>query len=104
MQAPRWVLIWRSQGKKKIGCRCRPTRGLSFHLAYVIDWFSTACCLYAARLKSEHTHYLHPGNWQSCLLPTAAAAYCLHWCLLLLLLLLLPAGRWKGEEAQGGGA
>jgi hypothetical protein len=24
---------WRSQGKQ-IGCRCRPTRGLSFHLAY----------------------------------------------------------------------
>jgi hypothetical protein len=22
------------KAKKKIGCRCRPTRGLSFHLAY----------------------------------------------------------------------
>jgi hypothetical protein len=34
MQASRWVLIWRSQGKNKFGCRCRPTRGLSFNLAY----------------------------------------------------------------------
>jgi hypothetical protein len=35
MQAPRWVLIWRSQGKKKkIGCRCRSTRELGFNLAY----------------------------------------------------------------------
>jgi hypothetical protein len=38
MQAPRWVLIWRSQGKKKwlplAAVVCRPTRGLNFHLAY----------------------------------------------------------------------
>jgi hypothetical protein len=34
MQAPRWALIWRSQGEQKIGCRCRPTRRFSFHLAY----------------------------------------------------------------------
>jgi hypothetical protein len=34
MQAPRWVLIWHSQGKTKIGCRCRPTRRFGFDLAY----------------------------------------------------------------------
>jgi hypothetical protein len=57
MQAPRWVLIWRSQGgKKKLAAAAAvvqlATRGLGFHLAYDIwqltDWFLTACCLSGA--------------------------------------------------------
>jgi hypothetical protein len=38
---------------KKTGCRCRPTRDGSVSIWHMIDWFSTACCLYGARVKSE---------------------------------------------------
>jgi hypothetical protein len=36
----------------KNGCRIQPV--LIWHM---IDWFSTACCLYGARSKNKHALY-----------------------------------------------
>jgi hypothetical protein len=74
MQAPRWVLIWRSQGGICFGCRCRPTGWLGFHLAYdrlVFNGLLFMCGsqivfhlagvrlapTYGARLKNENRSY-----------------------------------------------
>jgi hypothetical protein len=57
MQAPRWVLIWRSQGEKKNLAAAVVQLDGSVFIWHMIDWFSTACCLYGARLKSEGRPY-----------------------------------------------
>jgi hypothetical protein len=47
MQALRWVLIWRSQGEtNQIGCRWVVQLDGSVLIWHMMDWFSTACCLY----------------------------------------------------------
>jgi hypothetical protein len=61
MQAPRWVLIWRSQGKKKLAAACRPTRGLSFHLAYDRLVFNGLSVVYMGRVQSMKTP---PMSWR----------------------------------------
>jgi hypothetical protein len=58
MPAPRWVLIWRSQGKKKLAAAVVQLDGSVF-IWHMIDWFSTACFLYGARLKNENRPYVH---------------------------------------------
>jgi hypothetical protein len=60
MQAPRWVLIWRSQGKNKLAAAVVQLDG-SVLIWHMTEWFSTACCLYGARLKSEHALYVVPA-------------------------------------------
>jgi hypothetical protein len=78
MQAPRWVLIWHSQGKKKVGCRCRPTRGLSFHLAYDRMGFNgLLSVVYGARKKKKklplllHTAHAYSACAPPCSLQTS---------------------------------
>jgi hypothetical protein len=39
----------------------------------VIEWFSTACCLYGARSKNEITHYAGLGYLKTERNPTATA-------------------------------
>jgi hypothetical protein len=54
MQAPRWVLIWRSQGEKKLAAAVVQLDG-SVLIWHMIEWrFSMACWLYGVRLKNEH--------------------------------------------------
>jgi hypothetical protein len=54
MQAPRWVLIWRSQGEKKMAAAVVQLAGwvLIWHM---IEWFSTACCLYMQHVQKMKT-------------------------------------------------
>jgi hypothetical protein len=56
----RWVLICKlalAREKQKIGCRCRPTRGLSFHLAYDRMAFNGLLFIWLQWLsKNEITH------------------------------------------------
>jgi hypothetical protein len=45
MQAPRWVLIWRSQGEKKKLAAAVVQLGGSVLIWRMTGWFSTACYL-----------------------------------------------------------
>jgi hypothetical protein len=50
------VLIWRSQGDFFLAAAVVQLDG-SVLIWHMIEWFSTACCLYGARLKSEGRPY-----------------------------------------------
>jgi hypothetical protein len=54
--ATMWVLIWRSQGNFVLAAAVVQLDGSVF-IWHMPDWFSTACCLYGARSKSEHALY-----------------------------------------------
>jgi hypothetical protein len=54
--ATMWVLIWRSQGNFVLAAAVVQPDGSVF-IWHMPDWFSTACCLYGARSKSEHALY-----------------------------------------------
>jgi hypothetical protein len=52
MPAPRWVLCWRSQGKNKIKLAAAVVQlDGSVLIWQMIDWFSTACCLWGTFKK-----------------------------------------------------